>query len=323
MALSRTAKATLLGAVALAAAVGVLSVQRFRSYVDEDPRLCLACHRASPEFGLWAEGSHRSVPCQRCHHSTPEQGVAMLAAFVAGGRPQGKHAEVVIGSCAGCHFSHDPRWREVVESPGHRVHWTERKITCVRCHAASMHGFAPVATACGSCHPGHAVGVHGMESLHCFACHTFIGHGERLRPTRRDCLRCHAARGVDAPMDADATPMKMDCSSCHRPHRPTGETLAPCGECHRPEDVRRGGLHRSPGHDRCLECHRPHVWVADPSACSGCHPRAAEHANGKGCGACHGFEGMPAPASSPPGTVPTPAPNPPGAKGAPAGGERP
>lgn len=296
MALSRSAKATLLGAVALTALVVVLAFQRFRHYVDEDPRLCLACHQASPEFGLWAEGSHRSVACQRCHHASSEQGVAMLRAFVAGGRPEGKHGEVVIGACAECHFSHDPRWREVVGSPGHRVHWEQQKIACVQCHAASMHGFAPVAAACGACHPDHAVGVHGMESLHCFACHTFVGEGEGLRPTRRDCLRCHAARGVEAPMDADTAPMKMDCSSCHRPHRPPGETLAACSACHRPEDVRQGGLHASPGHDRCVACHRPHVWTADPSGCATCHPRAAEHANGKGCAACHTFAGVPKPA---------------------------
>lgn len=295
MALSRSAKATLLGAVVLTVLVGVLAVQRLRHYVDEDPRMCLACHRSSAEFALWAEGSHRSVACQRCHHSTPEEGVAMLRAFVAGGRPEGKHAEVVIGACAECHFSHDPRWREVVGSPGHQVHWEEQKIACVRCHAASMHGFAPVAAACGSCHPGHAVGVHGMEALHCFACHTFVGEGEGLRPTRRDCLRCHAARGVHAPMDPDAAPMKMDCSSCHRPHRPEGETLAPCAACHHLEDVAKGGLHTSPGHARCIDCHRPHVWVADASGCAACHPRAPEHAKGQACAACHSFAGVPLP----------------------------
>lgn len=297
MALAPNAKAFLVGAAALCVAGLVLGFQKLHHYVNEDPQLCLACHRASPEFALWAGGSHRSVACQRCHHSTPEQGVQMLRAFVAGGRPEGPHAEVVIGSCAQCHFSHDPRWRDVVRSPGHRVHWEERKIACVSCHASSMHGFSPVASACAACHPGHAVGLHGMETLHCFACHGFLGEREGLRPTRRDCLRCHAARGVEAPMDPDAVPMKMDCSSCHLPHRHEGEALVACAECHLSEAMAQGGLHASPGHARCTACHKPHLWVArreDPS-CGACHPRAGEHAASRACADCHSFVGAPRP----------------------------
>ena len=106
----------------LAAVAGTWRLKRF---VDTDPRLCAQCHRASPEFSLWAKGTHKSVSCQRCHHSTPEQGLAMLRAFVAGKSPSGSkaHAPVEIGSCASCHLSHDGNWPQVGNSRGHRIHF--------------------------------------------------------------------------------------------------------------------------------------------------------------------------------------------------------
>ena len=58
---------------------------------------------------------------------------------------RGSTREVEVGACASCHFSHDPRWPQVGGSRGHRIHYEEKKIACVRCHAASMHGFEPVA----------------------------------------------------------------------------------------------------------------------------------------------------------------------------------
>ena len=68
-------------AAVLGSAIGV---KRLKTYVDTDPGLCAHCHRASPEFALWTKGSHRTVACQRCHHATPRQGVAMLGAGGAG-----------------------------------------------------------------------------------------------------------------------------------------------------------------------------------------------------------------------------------------------
>jgi hypothetical protein len=291
---SRNAKTLAGGLAALAAFALVLGTFRFKRYVDEDPRLCATCHRASPEFALWMGGSHRAVSCQKCHHASPEQGLAMLRSFLAGKSPAGKHAAVEVGACASCHFSHDPRWPQVGGSRGHRIHYEQNKIACIRCHAASMHGFEPVAAKCQECHPGHAVGVEKMEALHCFACHEFLTDEPGLRPTRRDCMRCHTAQGIHAPMSGSEA--KMECASCHKPHRPKGETLAACRECHVPAAMAQGGLHARAGHATCLACHKPHVWTADASGCARCHAKAAAHAGGKGCLACHGFQGAPLPA---------------------------
>jgi hypothetical protein len=292
----------LLGGAALLVAVAVASGYRFKRFVDEDPRLCATCHRASPEFSIWLGGSHRSVSCQKCHHSTPEQGVAMLRAFMQGKRPQGRHADVEVGACAACHMSHDVRWKQIGGSRGHRVHVEGQRIACVRCHAATVHGFEPVSATCVGCHGKHLVGVGGMDKLHCFACHEFLTTEPGLRPTRRDCLHCHSAQGINAPMADHGGAMEMACAACHKPHAPPGQAIVACTTCH--TQMKKGRLHARPGHATCLDCHRPHTWQASPDACNRCHGDAAGHAKGRACLACHAFGGAPLPARRTEGNAP-------------------
>ncbi len=294
MRLSRNARNLALGLAALAAAALVLGALRFKRFVDEDPRLCATCHRASPEFALWRGGSHGQVSCQKCHHATAAQGLAMLRSFLAGRSPAGSHAQVEVGACASCHLSHDPKWPQVGGSRGHRIHVEQQKIACVKCHATSVHGFEPVSSTCVGCHGQHAVAVEGMQKLHCFACHEFLSRDEPgLRPTRHDCLRCHSAQGIDAPMGDHGAPMEMACAACHKPHAPGGATLAGCTSCH--TEMAKGGLHARRGHARCVECHRPHLWKADRAACARCHAGATAHARGQACDGCHAFGGAPLP----------------------------
>lgn len=293
MALSQNAKGLLAGLSGLLLFAIVLGFLRFKRFVDEDPRLCATCHRSSPEFALWLGGTHKSVACQRCHHSTPRQGIAMLSAFVAGKSPAGQHTDVEVGACASCHFSHDPRWPQVGGSRGHRIHFEENKIACVRCHAASMHGFEPVAAKCVSCHPGHAVNVEKMQALHCFACHEFLTTEPGLRPTRHDCMRCHSAEGINAPIREHGAPMETSCAACHRPH--SDQTLVPCSVCHRPAMMAKGGLHRLAGHAHCIDCHKPHLWAPEAEACLACHAEAPPHAKARTCASCHSFKGAPLP----------------------------
>lgn len=297
MRLSPFTRNLLLGGAALLVAVAVFGFLRFKRFVDEDPRLCATCHQASPEFSLWLGGSHRSVSCQKCHHSTSEEGVAMLRAFLAGKKPQGRHAQVEVGTCAGCHLSHDPKWPQVGASRGHKVHFEEQKIACVTCHATSVHGFEPVSATCVGCHGKHLVGVSGMEKLHCFACHEFLTTESGLRPTRRDCLRCHSAQGIHAPMNDHGGGMEMACAACHKPHAPPDQALLACTSCH--QQIRRGGLHARAGHARCVDCHPPHTWTSTPGACTPCHAGAAGHARGAACLSCHAFGGAPLPPRAP------------------------
>ena len=105
-----------------------------------------------------------------------------------------------------------------------------------------------------------------MTRLHCFACHEFLTTEPGLRPTRRDCLRCHTAQGIHAPMGDHGGAMEMACASCHKPHAATrpGRRSA-CTSCHK--EMKKGGLHRRAGHQRCIDCHKPHTWKAEEPAC--------------------------------------------------------
>jgi hypothetical protein len=268
---------------------------RFKRYVDTDPRLCLQCHKASPEFAVWNRGRHRNVSCQSCHHSTTREGLAMLRAFLSGREPGGKggrHAEVKLGSCAACHLSHDSRWPQIEGSRGHRVHVEQKKIECVTCHAQAMHGFTPAVDICRTCHGDKVVEVVGMQQLHCFACHNFLSSDPGLLPTRADCLRCHRESGVHPGRFSESAPMRFDCAGCHHPHARSRSTeQLPCLGCH--AGAPRAGLHRSPGHEHCLDCHRPHLWRSGDASCTACHQ--ATHAAGRACAPCHGFGGAGAP----------------------------
>jgi hypothetical protein len=309
------------GALMFSVAGGIYGSYRLKSYVDGDPRLCAHCHKASPDFAIWTSGSHKSVACQRCHHSTPEQGVAMLKAFVSGKVPGGKngHAPVEVGACAACHISHDGNWPHVGASRGHRVHYEQQKIACVTCHAAGVHGFRPLTDACRQCHGEHAVRAKGMAKLHCFTCHDFRSADPGLRPTRRDCLGCHRKEGVRPARFSDTAPMQFECGTCHKPHAASPEgALAACTSCH--AAVVATGLHALRGHggagrgargtaaraavaearQACGACHSAHLWRSEPADCLRCHGGAPRHADGKACGACHSFRAPPDRPRAPP-----------------------
>lgn len=267
---------------------GVIGVVELRRFVAESPRFCAQCHKASPEFALWASDRHARVACQKCHHSTPDQGLAMLGAFVSGkepGRSGERHAPVEIGACASCHLSHDPGWVQVGASRGHRVHAVEQKIDCVRCHGGGVHRFEPAASSCKGCHGEHTVNAPGMQKLHCFACHDFLSADGALRPTRRDCLRCHNAEGVHPARFADGAPMQFACAACHKPHATKGAAIVACESCH--DSLR--GLHDT--HRDCRQCHRPHGWRSEPADCLRCHKEGASHFGHLTCSACHAWRG--------------------------------
>ena len=137
----------------------------------------------------------------------PEQGVAMLRAFVAGKiaqRARRPTPPVEVGSCAACHLSHDATLaadRRLARPPhplraeAHRLREVpRRRRPRLR---AGLGRLLPATASTWS-------GVAGMTRLHCFACHEFLTADPGLRPTRRDCLRCHpSARGPRRPACAD------------------------------------------------------------------------------------------------------------------------
>ena len=129
-----------------------------------------------------------------------------------------------------------------------------------------------------------------MQKLHCFACHEFLTNEPGLRPTRRDCSRCHAAQGMKAPFRDHGGPMEMSCAACHRPHAPPGAERVACATCH--QLTERTGRHAGHARIACTECHRPHLWTPEEKDCLRCHARAPGHARGQACTKCHGFLGV-------------------------------
>jgi hypothetical protein len=275
---------------ALAAIAVAWIAQNFRARISSDPALCASCHDASPDLKLWNGGSHARLACQKCHHNSTEQGVAMLAKFVVSGRPRAdQHSKVRIGDCEGCHLTHDRIWSEVAASRGHRVHALQEKIACVRCHGSDAHRVEPQVDSCRECHGEHSIQVEGMQRLHCFACHDFLSVETDLKPGRRDCLRCHSSRGVDTANFPERGPMRFKCAQCHRPHE--ARAAVACQSCH--GEITVAGLHRATSHSDCLHCHRPHAWTSRPADCLRCHVDAATHAATKSCTSCHGFRAAP------------------------------
>ncbi|MHB8877940.1 MAG: hypothetical protein ACYC8T_29955 [Myxococcaceae bacterium] len=279
-----------LGAVIVALGAFVFGASRLKTYVAESPGFCAHCHKTTPEFSAWTKGQHRGTPCQSCHHSSSEQGLAMLKSFMVDGAPAKpkRHAEVEVGSCAACHLSHDPNWPQVGASRGHRIHAVEQKIPCVKCHASGIHRFEPAATSCKECHGPHTVNVKGMHQVHCFACHNFTTAGADLKPTRRDCMGCHRAQGVLPSRFPEDAPMQFACAACHKPHVQSGHQMVDCTSCH--QTIGTDGLHSRAGHVRCADCHRPHGWRSEREDCFRCHPATASHHGDKPCAGCHPFK---------------------------------
>jgi hypothetical protein len=273
-------------AAALSAAYGVSSL---RTYVTQSPGFCAHCHKTTPEFSAWTRGQHRGTACQSCHHASSEEGFAMLKSFLAGDSPDKprKHGAVELGSCAACHFSHDPSWPQVGASRGHRIHAIEKKISCVKCHATAIHRFEPAVASCKECHGPQTILAEGMHEVHCFACHNFTTAATDLKPTRKDCLACHRAQGVLASRFPENAPMQFACAACHKPHLQSSP-LVDCKACH--DHLAGSGQHARPGHARCAECHRAHEWKSEREDCLRCHRSAASHYGDKACGECHSFK---------------------------------
>ena len=166
----------LIAVAALLAVALAWTAQKFRGYLSSDPKMCASCHEASPDLALWDSAAHARLACQKCHHTSEQQGVAMLVKFVGGAKPPVRPAQALLGDCAGCHQSHDRIWPEVIGSEGHRVHVLKRKLACVRCHGAEARR-PESGRLCQECHAGLDP-AHGVPQP-CASCHSF-------RPARMD-----------------------------------------------------------------------------------------------------------------------------------------
>jgi hypothetical protein len=178
--------------------------------------------------------------------------------------------------CVGCHA------REATQGHGGTSFGAPtanaaEKSACLACHA-----FAPKQTmpTCISCHQsaqGNAPAVVTHATAECTTCH--VPHGEPTLASK-ECTTCHDERATE---HAKHTGSK-GCVDCHNPHVPAREALATCVGCH--AQIAATALHivstqpdtgakTAPGHaghDSCVDCHKPHSFVAAaPGVCIGCH----------------------------------------------------
>lgn len=266
-------------------------------YTMNNPAFCRSCHIMEAAWTRWASSEHRAVDCHACHEQSITESARQVIVFAIR-RPQrvGRHARVPAERCRTCHASGDPRWRQVAETAGHRVHAEQRHIECVVCHSQAVHRIRPVEDVCVRCHQAQTAGARAikiaqMADFHCVDCHQFLRLDSPLRPTRLTCLGCHQAlpprKTVGFP--PPVAHITLTCSTCHKPHeRP--QPVVGCSSCHA---AARPALHRRPAHSAttCTTCHRPHAWrVEGRQACLGCHQDRTTHNAPLACASCHPFK---------------------------------
>ena len=279
------------GAVLVVGVLGYGSVQVF-SYSQNDPNFCRSCHTMEKAWERWRTSEHRNVTCHSCHEQSPIESMQLVVEFALNQPTRvTKHAGISDEACMSCHADGKSRWFQIAETAGHKVHFEEEGVSCVKCHSTSIHRFAPSRTeGCKVCHTEEKIKTTAMAERYCLDCHQFLREDSPLRPTRQTCLDCHlkqAQTKVHWPANA---PMQFQCSQCHKPHV-SESPVANCLACH--QDVPKEGLHQKAPHAAatCQTCHQPHEWKLEKRAsCQTCHANKVNHNPGILCSNCHGFK---------------------------------
>lgn len=262
------------------------------NYVENDPSFCKSCHTMVKAWDRWSTSEHSKVQCHACHESSPIDSAEQIIKYTAN-RPNevNKHAVVTDEACAKCHESHDPKWKQIADTAGHKVHVEEQNLACIKCHALTVHRFAAPTEICLACHSDQKVKMTKMAELHCLDCHNYLSENSPLRPTRSTCLDCHekVPNQLHVTWPADA-PMRFLCSQCHLPHQQVTPSVQ-CLNCHKDQQTK--GLHAGKTHAAtpCDTCHKPHEWnVKTRDNCTLCHADRKTHNVGTVCQSCHDFK---------------------------------
>ncbi len=265
---------------------------RVYDYTENDPNFCQSCHIMREAWDRWATSEHRRVNCHACHHQSKIEGLRQVWLTVVK-QPEkvGPHGHLPLEVCQKCHFSGNPRWKQVAATAGHQVHAERERIPCWKCHAKSIHRFRPPSEICKECHTKQHIEVAPMGRLHCTNCHNFLAHQVALLPTRQDCLWCHQKEITKRVIFREDSPMKFECQKCHNPHKKQSP-LSSCQGCH--QGIVASVRSNAQTHRNCLSCHRPHTWKTQgDKTCRSCHsplPEGMGHQEGHKilqCTDCH------------------------------------
>jgi hypothetical protein len=251
-------------------------------------------------------GEHAGVACESCHVDDNFE-IELQTTCIACHLKDDSHKGLLGEACADCHdevswtesrFRHDT-FTEFPLLGGHAV------LECQLCHAVPVNEANP-GTDCYSCHVDDDPHK-GQLGEACADCHNETDWTQNVR------------------FDHDFTPFpltglhkKAECKVCHETSQ-FKDASVECVDCHRDEDVHKGGLgsdcgscHSPVGWERwrfdhyiasgvaldgahaeltCAECHRkpPKQGGAKASRCIDCHRQDDVHNGqlGKDCARCH------------------------------------
>lgn len=266
------------------AAILVPSVIAY-NYFENDPRACTSCHLMNSAFDTWDHSAMHDIKCHTCHETSLLTSINHIwEVVVSKPKEVTSIAKVDNDVCESCHVSNDPKWLQIADTAGHKVHFFESQDQpdCIDCHGMQLHVFEPPEETCTQCH-NETLAMDPEElSTHCIACHEFATKTDLLRPERRECLECHPEMNVTKVSFPTGAHENSTCMTCHNPH--TSEEYTPCSECH---DVTGEGLHAIESHTVCVACHTPHSSEAMSTSCQECHTGLEDHFTGISCLTCH------------------------------------
>ncbi len=274
--------------------LGSGTAYRIYDYTENDPNFCLSCHIMKPAWDRWRTSEHQKVNCHACHQQSKLQSLRQVwLTLVEHPEKVGPHGHLNPAVCARCHLNGNPRWKQIADTAGHKVHVEQEKIPCWRCHAKSIHRFRPPAEVCKECHPKQTLTIAPMARLHCTSCHNYLAHQVTLLPTRNDCLWCHQRQLTARVIFKEDSPMQYECQTCHNPHHKQSP-LASCQRCHKEFFISQKPNSPRTAHQDCFSCHRPHTWRTEKdTTCRSCHnplPKGFVHVEGHRvlqCTDCH------------------------------------
>jgi DmsE family decaheme c-type cytochrome len=220
-------------------------------------------------LALTVPGFAQDMVCADCHDEVAaemsNQVHMRIQPFEVGGRTVG---------CEGCHGDGT-------------AHMEEGDPELIRTFADLT---AEDSEACMTCHSGKGDGLsewhastHSMEGVACFECHSI--HDSKKKPLD-SCRSCHQETYAqfELPNHHPVREGRMNCISCHNPHRATEGQLNTdmrlndlCYTCHQAKEGPFIFEHE-PVVEDCRLCHVPHGSVAEnlltanePMLCLQCH----------------------------------------------------
>jgi hypothetical protein len=255
-------------------------------YTQNDPRFCTTCHLMNPAYETWTASAMHDLPCHTCHETDMAESLGHVVEVLTRNPDEvTKKVEIDNSVCENCHASNDPKWLQIADTAGHKVHIFGGVVyaNCIDCHGQRLHVFEPPEETCVKCHDVEKTIAETLMGTHCVTCHVFTATDHDLTPVDQTCLQCHEKQSSMGPSFPAGAHTNITCISCHNPHKEN--PFPDCTSCHAEE----GGLHTVPSHSDCTSCHTPHSENTLRDNCVSCHVDKIDHYAPVNCSACHGF----------------------------------